>query len=74
MFPRFKWLVGVSSFLNNPLFKIGVNAASTLVLGRVVDATPIDFLLSNFFLHEDVSAVLQLSFSFLTQHVFDLRS
>lgn len=57
--------------LDDLLVEISMNTSATLVLRRVVNASPVNFSVSRFLPHEDVSVVLQLVFSFLTQHVLD---
>lgn len=67
-----EWLVAMFSFLDDSFIEIRVDAALALVLGRVLNAAPVNFLVSGFFSDEDVSVVLQLNFSLLTHDVLDL--
>lgn len=74
MFLGLECFVAVNRLFDDLLVEIGVDSSAALVLGRVVNAAPVDFLIASLLTHEDVAVVLQLSFSLLTQHVLDLRS
>lgn len=63
--------MAMNGLLDDLLVEISVNASSAFVLRRVVNASPVNFSVSRFLPNEDVSIVLQLIFSFLTQHVLD---
>lgn len=63
--------MAMNGLLDDLLVEVSVNAPATLVLRRVVNASPVNFSVSRFLPNEDVSVVLQLIFSFLTQHVLD---
>lgn len=64
-------LVAVFGLLDDPFVEIGVDATFALMLGRVLDAAPVNLLVAGLFLDEDVAVVFQLNFALLTHDVFD---
>lgn len=69
---RVKRFMAMRSFFDDGLIEISVNSTATLVLGRVVNASPVNFFVASLLTNEDETVVLQLSFSLLTDHVFNL--
>lgn len=72
LFSRKRFMT-VRSFFDDGFVEVSVNASTTLVLSRVVNASPVNLLVASLLTNENEAVVLELSFSLLTDHVFDLR-